>query len=223
MPRKAPSEHARLFDVGEQKKGNDGEMWEIIEFSKGIKRWKRSTERKKFATKSRKKQKKHQRKTRKHHKKTDSISLTKLKALMKKYNVVNAHTKHKIASALYKVRSNSMETKDLETIMSLLEGKQRKLAQELLQRRKDHPITDYKGMWKLQPKPLNKMSRSELIRNIRGFRDAWERVTTRNQDLHDGRLAGETKRELRSHLKYYYSKRAKLQAEDWLSEKSFCR
>ena len=68
MPRKAPSEHARLFDVGEQKKGNDGEMWEIIEFSKGIKRWKRSTERKKFATKSRKKQKKHQRKTRKHHK-----------------------------------------------------------------------------------------------------------------------------------------------------------
>ena len=220
--RKAPSEHAAEFDVGEQKKGNDGEMWEIMETSKGVKRWKKvkySSQPwylKKIATKSRKKQKKHHKKTKKHRKKKDSISLTKLKALMKKYNVEGAYTKHKIASTLYRVRSNSIETKDLETILPLLEGKQHKLAKELLQRRKDHPITDYKGMWKPQPKPLSKMSRSELIRNIRGFRDAWERVTTRNQDLHNERLAGETKRELRSHLKYFYSKGGKLQAEEWL-------
>ena len=217
MPRKAPSEHARLFDVGEQKKGNDGEMWEIIEFSKGIKRWKRSTERKKFATKSRKKQKKHQRKTRKHHKKTDSISLTKLKALMKKYNVVNAHTKHKIASALYRVRSNSIETKDLETILPLLEEKQHKLAQKLIHRRKEHPITDYKGMWKPQPKPLSKMSRKELIRHLRAFKKAWEAPwDARNQDIDfEGSNAS-----LRQNLKYYYSNASKLQAEDWLSTQS---
>ena len=90
MPRKAPSEHAREFDVGEQKKGNDGEMWEIMETSKGVKRWKKVKYTSqpwymiKIAPKSRKKQKKHHKKTRKHRKKKDSISLTKLKTLMKK-------------------------------------------------------------------------------------------------------------------------------------------
>ena len=210
MPRKAPSEHAAEFDLGKQKKGNDGEMWKIMKTSKGVKRWK------KVKYTSRKKQKKHQRKTRKHHKKTDSVSLTKLKALMKKYNVVNAHTKHKIASSLYRVRSNSMEMKDLEKILPLLEGKQHKLAKELLQRRKDHPITDYKGMWKPQPKPLSKMFRKELISHLRSFKKAWEHVTTRNQDID---FEGNDK-SLRQNLKYYYSKGAKLQAEDWLSTHS---
>ena len=65
-----------------------------------------------------------------------------------------------------------------------LEGKQHKLAQKLIQRRKDHPITDYKGMWKPQPKPLNKMSRKELIRHLRAFKKAWEAPwDARNQDI----------------------------------------
>ena len=61
--RKAPSEHAREFDVGEQKKGNDGEMWKIMETSKGVKRWKKVKYTsqpwymRKIAPKSRKKQK----------------------------------------------------------------------------------------------------------------------------------------------------------------------
>ena len=220
--RKAPSEHAREFNLGEHKKGNDGEMWEIMETSKGVKRWKKVKYTsqpwylKKIATKSRKKQKKHHKKTRKHRKKTDSISLTKLKALMKKYNVVGAYTKHKIASALYRVwnAGMGMETKDLETILPLLEGKQHKLVQKLIQRRKDHPITDYKGMWKPQPKPLSKMSRKELIRHLRAFKKAWEAPwDARNQDIDfEGSDAS-----LRSLLKYYYSNASKLQAEDWLS------
>ena len=216
--RKEPSDHANEFDLGEQKIGNDGEMWEIMETSKGVKRWKKvkSTSQpwylKKIAPKTRKKQKNTQKKTRKHHqKKSSKISLKELKALMKKYNVVNADTKHKIASALYRVQSNSMETKDLETILPLLKGKQHKLAKELLQRRKDHPITNYKGMWKPQPKPLNKMSRKELIRHLHAFKKAWEAPwDARNQDIDfEGSNAS-----LRSLLKYYYSNGSKLQAED---------
>ena len=38
--RKAPSEHAKEFVLGEKKVGNDGMMWEIVETKKGVKRWK---------------------------------------------------------------------------------------------------------------------------------------------------------------------------------------
>ena len=55
-----------------------------------------------------------------------------------------------------------------------------------------------------------------VIRNLRSFRDAWERITTRNQDLGNERLASDTTEELRSLLKFYYSNGAKLIAEDWL-------
>jgi len=74
----------------------------------------------------------------------------------------------------------------------------------------------YEGMWKNKPKPLSKMKRAELVRNLQNFRDAWERVTTRNQDLSDERLNEETVVELRKLIKYYYSDTAKRQAEDWL-------
>jgi hypothetical protein len=62
------------------------------------------------------------------------------------------------------------------------------------------------------------MSRTELLKDIRNFRDVWEEITTRNQDLGDDRLAGETDNELREHLKYYYSNEARLQAEDYLRD-----
>ena len=37
--RKAPSASATKFGVGTKKKGNDGNMWEIVENKKGTKRW----------------------------------------------------------------------------------------------------------------------------------------------------------------------------------------
>ena len=37
--RKAPSYSANTFIVGAKKKGNDGNMWKIVENKKGIKRW----------------------------------------------------------------------------------------------------------------------------------------------------------------------------------------
>ncbi len=73
-------------------------------------------------------------------------------------------------------------------------------------------------MWKPLPKPLSKMSREELIRNLRSFRDAWEKITTRNQDLHNERLASETTEQLRNLLKFYYSNDAKNLATSWLQK-----
>ena len=80
------------------------------------------------------------------------------------------------------------------------------------------PVTDYKGMWKPLPKPLNKMTRAEMIHSLCNFRDAWEREMGRNQDLSDERLAGETDKNLREHLKYYYSEIAKNQAANWIRD-----
>jgi len=216
--RKAPPEHAKEFDLGERRIGNDNEMWEIIQTKKGVKRWKKvniqtriikahlTRSQPSFTRKIGRKVKK-RKKTRK-----NSLTLKKMKALMKKYNVVGANTKHDIAETLYRVRSNSLLTKDIKAILPFLERKQRKLANKLIQERKDHPITDYKGMWKLQPKSLNQMSHNELISHLRSFKKAWERETTRNQDIDfEGSDAS-----LRQNLKYYYSKGAKLQAADWL-------
>ena len=38
--RKGPLEHAAEFDLGDRRMGNDGNMWEIIQTTKGVKRWK---------------------------------------------------------------------------------------------------------------------------------------------------------------------------------------
>ena len=40
--RKAPSEHAKEFSLGHEKKGNDGNMWKIVENKNGVKRWKKT-------------------------------------------------------------------------------------------------------------------------------------------------------------------------------------
>ena len=81
-----------------------------------------------------------------------------------------------------------------------------------------NPITDYKGMWKPkhEPKPLTNMTRSELMHNLKSFRDAWEKNTGRNQDLSNDRISNETTSGLRILLKWYYSDESKLIAEDYL-------
>ena len=109
-----------------------------------------------------------------------------------------------------------MTDKDLSLICYLLPRKDQKDIEKKIKVRSDKPITNFKGMWKPLPKPLSKMSREELIRNLRLFRDAWEKITTRNQDLDNERLATETTEQLRKLLKFYYSDEAKLIAEDWL-------
>ena len=107
---------------------------------------------------------------------------------------------------------------DLEKIVHLLPSKQKREAKQMTTKQIEQSITDYKGMWKPIPKPLRNMSRVELIRNLRNFRDAWEREMGRNQDLSDERLAGETDKNLREHLTYYYSETAKNQAANWIRD-----
>lgn len=46
--RKSPSESAKEFQVGDRRRGNDGNMWEIMEYTRkdgnAIKRWKKAPE-----------------------------------------------------------------------------------------------------------------------------------------------------------------------------------
>jgi hypothetical protein len=71
-------------------------------------------------------------------------------------------------------------------------------------------------MWEPKPKPLTKMNREELIKRLRKFRDAWEKITGRNQDLSNERIDDANDKELRSLIEFYYSDGAKRIAEDWL-------
>ena len=41
--RKSPSESASQFNIGTRKKGNDGNMWEIVKNKNGVKRWSKVT------------------------------------------------------------------------------------------------------------------------------------------------------------------------------------
>ena len=109
-----------------------------------------------------------------------------------------------------------MSNKDLELILPFLQKDYKKQAENKIKVRKDKPITDYKGMWKPLPKPLNKMKRNELIKHLQEFRDIWEKITTRNQDLHDDRLNMESDKILRNLLEFYFSESAKRIAEDYL-------
>ncbi len=109
-----------------------------------------------------------------------------------------------------------MDNNDLVLIMPLLHKEDQKIIEKKINVRISNPITNYKGMWKPDPKPLNNMTRSELIHNLKSFRDAWEKNTRRNQDLSNERINNETTSGLRILLKWYYSDESKLIAEDYL-------
>ena len=204
--RKGPSESATTFAVGTKKKGNDGNMWIIIKSKNGVKRWKNKTRKNK---------------TRKIIKsKKNKITVKILKALKKKYRVTTAGNKKEMAEGLWVVRGESMDNDDLEKILPLLSKRDKKEVEKLLLQRGNNQIINYKGMWKPMPKPLGKMSRTELIKHLRRFRDVWERETTRNQDLSDERLKEETDKNLRGLLKFYFSDGAKQIAGNWLRTNS---
>jgi len=109
-----------------------------------------------------------------------------------------------------------MSTKDIEKLSGLLPAAEQKRVKRLLKERGDKPIRSYQGMWKEAPTAISKMSRETLIKNLRSFRDAWEKKTARNQDLSNERLNGESTQRLRSLIKFYYSDGGRRIAEDWL-------
>ena len=150
-------------------------------------------------------------------KKNVGISIPELVKIGKKNKVsTSGASKSSLALRIYKIRGSGLSTEDLEKIVDLLPSKDKREAKKMIEQQKVNPVMDYKGMWKPAPKPLTKMSRNEMIRSLRGFRDAWEREMGRNQDLHDERLARETDKNLREHLSYYYSETAKNQAANWI-------
>jgi len=205
--RKGPSESATPFAVGTKKKGNDRNMWVIIKSKNGVKRWKKISGQHKIR----------KMKTRKIFKsKKNKITVKILKALKKKYNVTTTGNKKEMAEGLWVVRGGSMDNNDLEKILPLLSKRDKKEVEKILLQRENNPIINYKGMWKPLPKSLSKMSRNELIKHLRSFRDVWEKETRRNQDLSDERLKEETDKNLRGLLEFYFSDGAKQIAGDWL-------
>ena len=215
MTRQGPSESATTFPVGTIKRGNDGNNWIIIQ-TKNSKRWSKLNNNTLQKTK---KTSKTSNKTKKHiiHKsKKNDISVDKLRQLLKKYNASFNGSKEAMAQKLFRLRHSTIESADLELIYNLLDKGQQKKATQLIQDRINKPITNYKGMYEPLTKPISSMTREELIKNLQKFRDSWEKITTRDQDLSDERLNDEPTHQLRNLIKFYYSTSAKLLAEDWL-------
>jgi hypothetical protein len=221
MPtRQGPSESANNFTLGTKKRGNDGNMWIIIQ-TKTSKRWSKLNENKSQKTKKNQKnnQTNNQNKTKKytiHKSKKNDISVDKLRQLLKKYNVTTSGSKEAMAQGLFRLNSSTIETNDLELIYNLLDKGQKIKATKLIQDRINKPITNYRGMYEPLPKPISSMTREELIKNLQKFRDSWEKITTRDQDLSDERLNSEPTQRLRNQIKFYYSDNAKFLAENWL-------
>ena len=205
--RKGPSDSATKYKVGTRKLGNDGNIWIIKKTSNGIQRWT------KVKNNSIKKIKSKPNNTTISKK---DISLEKLKQLKKKYNVSVNGSKKELANGLWRVRRSAMNKSDLILILPLLNKENKKKVEKLLKNINDNPIVNYKGLWKPLPKPINSMSREELIKNLKSFRNAWETITERNQDLSDERLKEESTEELRKLIKFYYSDEGKNIAAEWL-------
>ena len=221
--RKGPPESATVFSIGTVKKGNDGNMWKIIVTKTGIHRW--SVIKDKDAAITMTPATKKNKTVKKPHVNINiqptnqDISLEELKKLAKKCSVLSSgKSKSQLALLIFKISSQSMSTSDLEKIVYLLPSKEKRKIKQMISKQYENPVTEYKGMWKPMPKALNKMSRIELIHNLRNFRDAWEREIGRNQDLSDERLAGETDKTLRQRLHWYYSSAAKNMAANWIRD-----
>jgi hypothetical protein len=227
--RKSPSESATMFSIGTVKKGNDGNMWKIIATTSGVHRWskvqgvsgaevKHNTTVKR-GTNGTKGVKGAKVKPVDAELSEEGISMAELKKIGERNTIVTSGaSKSGLALRIYKIRSIGLSIADLKKIIPLLPSKEKREAKQMLVKQNENPITDYRGMWKPATKPLNKMSRREMINTIRKFRDAWEEETGRNQDLRDERLAEETDKTLREHLKWYYSETAKNMAGNWIRD-----
>ena len=106
----------------------------------------------------------------------------------------------------------------MKKIVDLLPSKEKRKAKEMIAKQMGNHITDYRGLWRPAPKPINKMTRNEIINNLRKFRDAWEHEQGRNQGLSDEIMAGESETNLRERLSWYFSETAKNQAANWIRD-----
>jgi hypothetical protein len=226
--RQGPTESATLFSEGTTKLGNDGNMWIIVVTDAGVHRWSRINKQSSKSDKPGKPDKPS--KTNKTSKtiknkttlsdsvEDNNVSQEALIKMTKKYNVTSSGSKKQLAERLWYVSGSTMSVKDLHKIVHLLSKDDQKKVNNEIKKQIEEPITNYMGMWYPQPKPLNDMSRAELLKHIRKFRESYEKITTRNQDLGDERLVKETDKELRNHLKWYFSDAARILSEGWLRD-----
>lgn len=213
--RKGPSESATKFSVGFIKKGNDGNMWKIVATAAGVHRWSKIQGASGASTPNHNKTIKNVGTI----KNTDNVSLEDLKKLAKKHNVSSAgKSKGELALLLFNIRGTGLSTEELKKIVELLSGKEKRKAKEMIAKQMGNHITDYRGLWRPEPKPIDKMTRNEIINNLRKFRDAWEHEQGRNQGLSDEIMAGESETNLRERLSWYFSETAKNQAANWIRD-----
>ena len=210
--RQGPTESATLFSEGATKLGNDGNMWTIVVTDAGVHRWSR------IKNKTNKTVKNKTKTTLSEPVENENITQEALIKMTKKYHVTSSGSKKQLAQRLWYVSGSTMSAKDLHKIVHLLSKDDQRKVNGEIKKQIEEPITNYMGMWYPQPKPLRDMSRTELLKHIRKFRESYEKITTRNQDLGDERLLEETDKELRNHLKYYFSDAARINSEGWLRD-----
>ena len=214
--RKGPSESATKFSVGFIKKGNDGNMWKIVATAAGVHRWSKIQGASGASTPNHNKTVKNNKNIDNNN---DNVSLEDLKKLAKKHNVSSAgKSKGSLALLLFNIRGTGLSTEELKKIVDLLPSKEKRKAKEMIAKQMGNHITDYRGLWRPAPKPINKMTRNEIINNLRKFRDAWEHEQGRNQGLSDEIMAGESETNLRERLSWYFSETAKNQAANWIRD-----
>lgn len=211
--RQGPSESATLFSKGTTKLGNDGNMWIIVVTNSGVHRWSRRVKNKTVKNKTVK-----NKTTLTLSKSLENISQEALVKLTKKYHVTSSGSKKQLAERLWYASGSTMTAKDLHKIVHLLSKDDQRKVNGEIKKQIEEPITNYMGMWYPQPKPLTDMSRSELLKHVRKFRESYEKITTRTQHLSDERLLEETDKDLRNHLKWYFSDEARIQSEGWLRD-----
>lgn len=216
--RQGPTESATLFSEGTTKKGNDGNMWTIIVTDAGVHRWSRTGTGKPHTPTSTPRNKTVKNTKPRTPPPSTNITREELVKMANHHQVTTSGSKKELAEKIWRVRSNALPAKDLTKIVHLLSEESQKEVNKIIKEQTEEPITNYRGMWYPQPKPLAEMPREELLKRIRKFRDAFEKITTRNQDLDDDRLAGETDKELRVHLKYYFSEGARIQSASWIRD-----
>ena len=213
--RKSPSESATKFSVGFVKKGNDGNMWKIVATSAGVHRWAKIQGASGARTPNHNKTVKNVRTI----KNNDNVSLEDLKKLAKKHHVLSSgKSKGELTLLIFNISATGLSTEELKKIVDLLPSKEKRKAKEMITKQMENPITDYRGLWRPAPKPINKMTRNEIINNLRKFRDAWEHEQGRNQGLSDEIMADETETNLREHLNWYFSEAAKNQAANYIRD-----
>jgi hypothetical protein len=201
--RKGPSESATKFSIGFVKKGNDGNMWKIVATKTGVHRWSKISSSQAPP----------------HSKNSDNVSLEDLKKLAKKHNVLSSgKSKNSLALLIFNIRGTGLSTKELKKIVDFLPSKEKKRAKEMVAKQIENPITDYRGLWRPAPKLIDKMTRNQIINNLRKFRDAWEHETGRNQGLSDEMMDSVSDTNLRERLSWYFSETAKNQAANWIRD-----